>query len=97
MVVTSAYARPYTLWGEGRESGVSQSGVGGGGRMLHFLGGKSCDAFVQPADFLGRKSRKKWRGHCRRIQELIYFRYLFQVVFKYFIAQGFSDRSAQFL
>jgi len=81
LVVTSAYARPYTLWGEGRESGVSQSGVG---RMLHFLGGKSCDAFVQPADFLGGKSRKKWRGHCRRIQKLIYFRYLFSSRFQVF-------------
>ena len=82
MVVTSAYARPYTLWGEGRESGVSQSGVGG--RMLHFLGGKSCDAFVQPADFLGGKSRKKWRGHCRRIQKLIYFRDFFSSRFQVF-------------
>ena len=81
MVVTSAYARPYTLWGEGRESGVSQSGVG---RMLHFLGGKSCDAFVQPADFLGGKSRKKWRGPCRRIQKLIYFRYFFSSRFQVF-------------
>ena len=57
---------------------------GGGGRMLHFLGGKSCDAFVQPADFLGGKSRKKWRGHCRRIQKLIYFRYFFSSRFQVF-------------
>ena len=28
--------------------------------MLHFPGGKSCDAFVQPAFFLFGKSRKKW-------------------------------------
>ena len=50
--------------------------------MLHFLGGKSCDAFVQPADFLGGKSRKKWRGPCRRIQKLIYFRYFFSSRFQ---------------
>ena len=59
--MTSAYARPYTLWGGG--------GVGGGNQVsahlgeeyvifLYFLGGKSCDAFVEPAFFLvGNRAR----------------------------------------
>ena len=45
MVVTSAYSvRPYTLGGDGRESGVSPSGRG--------VRYKSWDVFVQLAFFL---------------------------------------------
>ena len=30
--------------------------------------------------FLGGKSRKKWRGHCRRVEKLVYFRNSFSTI-----------------
>ena len=64
---------------------MSASRGWGGGRILHFLGGKSCDAFVHGVVIVVA------------FENLFTLRTCFQVVFKYFIAQGFSDRSAQFL
>ena len=54
---------------------------------MYFLGGKSCDAFVQRAFFLGGK-------YCARngvtIVVVVYFRHglfmLWELVFKYFVA-----------
>ena len=31
--------------------------------------------------FLGGKSSKKWRGHCRRVQKLVSFRNLFSIIY----------------
>jgi len=50
LVVTSAYARLYRLWGRGR--GVPRQPEGGGWLLPSFLGGKSRGAFGQPAFFL---------------------------------------------
>ena len=73
MVVTSAYARPYTLWGvERRELGVSPSGE----EYVIFSRREICATRV----FLGGKSRKKWRGHCRCVEKLVYFRNLFSSI-----------------
>ena len=60
--------------------------------MLYFLGRKSCDAFVQPAFYSWREIAQEmaWPLSSRSKTCL-------PLVFNYFIAEGFCDRSAQFL
>ena len=81
LVVTSAYAvRPYSLSrGEGK---VITCQLRRGWTMLYFLGGKSCDAFVQP------------RFSCQEIAQEMEWPFLlssktcllYKLLFKYFIA-----------
>ena len=54
---------------------------------MYFLGGKSCDAFVQRAFFLGGKYRAR---NGVTIVVVVYFRHglfmLWELVLKYFVA-----------
>ena len=61
--------------------------------MLYFLGGKSCDAFVHPAFFLVGNRVRNGVAIVVRFKTCV----LWELVFNYFIAYGFCDRSAQFL
>ena len=69
MVVTSAYSvRPYTPWGDGRESGARPSGEG--------VCYKSCEVFF--LHFSRREIAQEMEWPSRGVQKLVYF------VFKYF-------------
>ena len=81
--MTLAYARQYTLWGKGRKSGVSLSGVGG--QCYIFSAGNRANAFVQLAFFLaGNRARNG-------VAIVVAFKNMFtlgtcsQIVFKYFM------------
>ena len=71
--MTSAYASQYTLWGAGEGKGIRCQPVGGR-CLLYFLGGKSCDTFVQPAFFLA--------GNCVRngVAIVVAFKHLFSSI-----------------
>ena len=91
LVVTSACVCTF-FGGEGEGREGNQVSGRRGRSMLYFLGRKSCDAFVQPAFFSWREIAQEmaWPLSSRSKTCL-------PLVFNYFIAEGFCDRSAQFL
>ena len=71
LVVTSAYASQYTLWGGGRREGNQVSARRGEVSVI-FSWREIVRYICATRVFLGGKLRKKWSGHCRRVQTLVF-------------------------
>ena len=72
-------------------------GWGGGGECYIFLVGNLAMHLCNPRIFLAENRARNGVVIVVAFKNLFTLGTCFQVVFKYFIAQGFSDRSAQFL